>query len=93
VPVPFIEPCDFIRLEVLDNCIDHIGFELTCILFVTKGAILTGTLLTFAVKSAQIFLGISLGKISAAFMSGLERKNIPISETRRGLLPKSLAPE
>ncbi len=48
--MPFIEPSNFLRLEVLDDCSDCIGFELTCLLLVTKGAILSGTLSTIASK-------------------------------------------
>jgi hypothetical protein len=67
VPVSFIEPSNFLRLEVLGYCSDFIGFELTCILWVINGAILTGTLLTFASEIGTDLVGHIFGKIICGF--------------------------
>jgi hypothetical protein len=65
--VPFIEPSNFLRLEVLDDCSDCIGFGLMCILWVTKGAILTGTLSTFASEIGTDLVGHIFGKDICGF--------------------------
>ncbi len=66
-PVPVVEPSNFLRLEALDYCSNCIGFELVCILWVTKGAILTCTLSTFASEISTDLLGHIFGKDICGF--------------------------
>ncbi len=75
MPVPFIEPSNFLRLEeVLDYCSDCIGFDLTYIPWVTKGAILMDTLSTFASETGTDLVGHIFGKDIYGFHVQLEKE-------------------
>ncbi len=59
---------------MLDNCSNCIGFELTCILWVTKGAILTGTFSTFASEIGTVLVRHIFGKDICGFLVGLGKE-------------------
>jgi hypothetical protein len=81
--MPLVEPTNSLLKKMLAYGIDGLLLQVTNLPGVYESAILPSALSTLACEIDTHQFSIPLGKMSVAFMSGLLRKNIPISITLR----------
>jgi hypothetical protein len=79
--MPFVEPSNFLRQEMTNDCGDCFRSQFASIPGVTVREFSRVHSQPLQVKSAQILVGRSLGKMSMALISCLVRKNMPMSVT------------